>query len=278
MVRKNPMPPPTEPAAIKAVIDAMALIEDHAVCIRSHDYSETSQVVTLFTRAHGKIRALAKGARRPKSKFGQAIEVLTAATVLFSLPPRDSALATLAEFDLSEPFPLLRRRLLALHCAQYAADLLARFTEELDPHERLYDAFYALLDGLQHAPDVAILLVRFQLALLDGVGLTPIWDHCCICRGPLGSCGPIYFSSSSGGMLCRDCEPAVMDKRFVDAKALALLQAAPLDPPPTPTTVLQAHELLSYHERELLGKESTIMVFLNRLLHQQVRKGLSAQP
>ncbi|MFQ6036643.1 MAG: DNA repair protein RecO, partial [Sedimentisphaerales bacterium] len=53
------------------------LIKDTAICIRAVDYSETSQIVTFFTRATGKIRAIAKGSKRPKSAFDGPIEILS---------------------------------------------------------------------------------------------------------------------------------------------------------------------------------------------------------
>ncbi len=53
------------------------LTKDFAICIRAADFSETSQIVTLFTRATGKIKAIAKGSKRPKSKFDGPIEIFS---------------------------------------------------------------------------------------------------------------------------------------------------------------------------------------------------------
>ena len=254
----------------------MSAVKDRAVCIRTVKYSESSQIVTLFCRDHGKICAIAKGSRRPKSKFGGSIELLSAGDVVFSPVHGERSLATLHEFDLTEPFPLLRHSLLGLTCAQYAGELLNQFTEEDDPHTELYDGFYEALQDIGETARAAVILLRYELMLLREVGLAPVWHRCSACSAILpdvqadGAKRPrqLYFSSGSGGMLCRDCEPAVVEKRFLEPEVLALLQGEHISPTAPLQTVLAAQELLSYHIRELLGKQSKMMVFVNRLLRQ----------
>ncbi|MCK5114841.1 MAG: DNA repair protein RecO, partial [Phycisphaerae bacterium] len=107
----------------------MAAIKDQAICLGTRKYSESSQVVTLFGREHGKIKALAKGSRRPKSRFGGGIEPLTCGSIIFSPASADASLSALIEFDLVESFAGLRNDLLTLHSAQYAGYLLGEFTE-----------------------------------------------------------------------------------------------------------------------------------------------------
>jgi DNA repair protein RecO (recombination protein O) len=250
----------------------MPPVKDQALCIRKHDYSETSQIVTLFGHASGKVRAMAKGCRRSRGKFSGGFEVLSAGSMIFIPPHGESALATLTEWELEESFPGLRRNLLALNCAQYAADILADFTEDLDPHPRLYESLYAALKQWQQSPRPDVVLLVFELILLQEAGLCPSWHNCCACGKPLLSTPRLYFSSRTGGMLCRECEPAVVEKRFVQLPALQLLQDSQYAASAPIPVVGEAHELLSYHERELLGKQSSTMVFVNQLLRQQLRK------
>jgi DNA repair protein RecO (recombination protein O) len=113
------------------------LTKDHAICIRAVDYSETSQVVTLFARLAGKISAIAKGSKRPKSAFDGPIEVLSFGDIVVTGGSRDK-LATLTEFE-PQPGPGgLRRNLFALHGALFAVELLGHLTDEYDPHPHLY--------------------------------------------------------------------------------------------------------------------------------------------
>jgi len=246
----------------------MSAIKDHAICLRRKEYSETSQLVTLFARASGKIRAIAKGSRRSKGRFGGGIELLSAGLILFIPAKGDSSLATLSEFELQDTFSGLRRRLLNLYCAQYAADLLAEFTEDLDPHETLYDVFYQTLVRLEKTEVPMQVLVSFEAALLREAGLLPQWHHCCQCTRELPPHRRLYFSSSQGGMLCRDCEPHVQEKRFVEPEVLKILQNIQALETADSREVVEAHDVLSYHQRELLGKQTHIMKFVNPLLRQ----------
>jgi DNA repair protein RecO (recombination protein O) len=246
----------------------MTAIKDRAVCLRRKEYSETSQLVTLFARASGKIRALAKGSRRTKGRFGGGIELLTAGQILFIPAKGDSSLATLSEFELKESFRGLRQNLLALYCAQYAADMLVEFTEEQDPHETLYDAFCQTLADLEQAEVPVKVLASFEMALLQEAGLSPQWHQCCNCGRGLPGNRRLYFSSGQGGMLCRECEPGVMEKRFVDPEVIALLQNSSRLESANPGLAVEVHEVLSYHQRELLGKQTKIMAFVNPLLRQ----------
>jgi len=246
----------------------MTAIKDQAVCLRRKEYSETSQLVTLFARASGKIRALAKGSRRSKGRFGGGIELLSAGRILFIPAKGDSSLATLSEFELLESFSGLRRRLLNLYCAQYAADLLAEFNEDYDPHATLYDAFYQTLAELERTEVPVNALVSFEAALLREAGLIPQWHHCCQCAREVPPNRRLYFSSFQGGMLCRECEPHVQEKRFVEPEVIKVLQNIHTLETADPRVVVEAHEVLSYHQREVLGKQTHIMKFVNPLLRQ----------
>ncbi len=242
----------------------MTLAKDQALCLRLRPYSETSQIVTLFGRQNGKIRAIAKGSKRPKSKFSGGLDLLNCGDILFYPPRGDSTLATLSEFVLQQSFNTSSPNVTGLYVAQFTAELLAQFTEDLDPHPALYQAAAQTWQLLQQNAQPASLLVNFELTLLQEVGLMPVWDACCACRRPLPANRRLYFTSSGGGMLCNDCEPAVYEKCFVEPQTLKHLRH-PQDLTP-PQTQWPAHQLLAYHFRELLGKESATMAFVNRLL------------
>jgi len=241
-------------------------IKDQVVCLGHRKYSETSQIVTLFGRSSGKIQAIAKGARRARAKFSGGIDVLSSGQAVFIRPGPDATLATLTEFSLEESFQLLRRNLLGLNCGEFMASITADFTEQFDPHQRLYDALIYSLDSLQHTARPEAVLVDFEMLLLGEVGLKPIWQRCCLCGRELPKVGKLYFSSGSGGMLCGDCNSAVSEKRLVDRDALAVLQHPETTQTADTQNVIKAHGTLCYHQRELLGKHSTVMKFLNQLL------------
>lgn len=236
------------------------LTKDQAVCLRAVDYSETSQVVTLFGRLSGKIRAMAKGSKRPRSAFDGPLEPLSFGAIVFSNSHKDK-LATLTEFQPQPARGELRRNLAALHSALLAAELLDLLTEEYDPHPALFDQFLSFLQDIDAGKagpqrrDILIRLILFQLVLLHEVGLRPTLHACANCRRPLGADGrEVYFSASANGLVCRDCEMSFHDKirlspkaarGLIDMQRLAQADEAALD---------EIEQVLIRHFTHLLGR------------------------
>lgn len=235
----------------------MPLLHDSAVVLGRLDYSETSQILVLFTREHGKVRAIAKGAKRStKTRFAPGIDLLDIGTVNFSVRhERAEGLATLTEWTQTQSLSGLREKLDRLSGAQYLAEITARLTEDWDPHVELYDG---LLGGLRQIADstaVLDLVVRFQYALLDQIGSLPRWDGCVLCGREDGLS---HFSSFEGGLVCRNCEPGRVEKWEISAATVQLLQSLDLAdvgegevmPDPVP-----AFAVLNYHISHLMGAE-----------------------
>src|SRR5438046_1807431 len=125
----------------------MSMEKAQALVIRTTDFSETSRIVTLWTRELGKVRALAKGGRRLKSNFESALDLLTGCDIVL-LRKSSGSLDLLTEARVRERFPLLRHDLHALYGAYYLAELLNDWTETYDPHPPLYDEALATLRRL----------------------------------------------------------------------------------------------------------------------------------
>ncbi len=179
------------------------LKKDKAVCLRTADYSETSQVVTLFSRGSGKLSAIAKGSKRPKSSFDGPIEVFSFGDIVYA-PPRWAALATLTEFDQKRGFLNLRKNLTALNCAYFGAELLEAFTRDLDPHTDLFDSFLQFLSDIQTADsrNGLGLLILFQLTLLAEVGTKPVVTECVNCRtGFSEKWRDVHFAASAADLI-----------------------------------------------------------------------------
>src|SRR3982751_5647312 len=118
---------PFVPACLRpSIIFPMSLARDKCICLRKVEYSETSQILLLFSREHGLLRAIAKGAhRRTKagaSKFDGGLDLLDLGDAVFSLR-LEKDLATLTEWSLRDGHLELRSNLRALYLGQYAAEL-----------------------------------------------------------------------------------------------------------------------------------------------------------
>ena len=237
----------------------MPLKKDKGLCIRTTDYSESSQILVFFTRDHGKIGAIAKGSRRLKSSFTGTIEICTIGDMVFSLRDREK-LATLTEFNPTFLGLVIRKKLLALNCAFFAAELLNLFTKELDPHPELFDQAVFLLQNLGDNPDDKILpfLILFEFAVLSLTGSAPLCDICANCKRKFGADWKQYFfSASTRGILCRDCESAFVDKKMIPVECAACLN--------------QPSKILSAQQQTLIKVEEILIEYITSVLERPPR-------
>lgn len=234
------------------------LTKDIAICIRTTDYSETSQIVTLFTKATGKISAIAKGSKRPKSAFDGPLEVFSFGSVVFS-DSRDK-LATLTEFQQQPGFADLANNLFALNCCLFGAELVNALTHDYDPHPELFDSFLQFLQNAnkhQEHQSVSTILILFQLTLLREIGLMPILNACANCKTSHGAqvtSHEFYFSSSANGLVCKDCEPAFPDKIKLSQNALDCLANVKLLAEANEKTLNEIQQVLIKHFTEILHR------------------------
>ncbi len=251
------------------------LTKDIAICIRAVDYSETSQIVTFFTKATGKISAIAKGSKRPKSAFDGPIEMFSFGDIVFSDSSKEK-LATLTEFQ-QQSFTRLTNNFFALNCCLFAAELLHKLTHDYDPHPELFDSFLQFLQNIDEhqasaarslgwlAPHpaeniehqhVLSLLILFQLTLLREIGLMPILNACANCKTQYAIRNTqyeFYFSSSANGLICRDCEASFPDKiRLTSNAAACLANLKGLSQAPEGTQN-EIEKILISHLTELIG-------------------------
>jgi DNA repair protein RecO (recombination protein O) len=240
------------------------LTKDQAICIRALDYSETSQIVTLFTRAAGKIGAIAKGSKRPKSAFDGPIEVFSHGKIVFSDSTREK-LATLTEFEQQGGFSDLAANFFALYCCLFGAELVNRLTDEHDPYPELFDSFLQFLQNINelqltgHESRVTnhelVLLILFQLALLKEIGLQPILNACVNCKNNFEpDWVETYFSHSANGLICRDCQGSFPDKIRLTKTAASCLANVKLIANANEKVLNEIEKILVHHFAELLGR------------------------
>ncbi|HET7791459.1 MAG TPA: DNA repair protein RecO [Gemmatimonadales bacterium] len=188
----------------------MSLVSTPAVVLQTYRYSETSKVVRLATRDLGVQSAIAKGALRPKSRFGAGLELLSEGTAqLYFRETRE--LHTLAAFDVID-----LRRDLAADVGRFAgATALAEVMLRMAPPAAVpaaYDVLLAALDALASAPEEAAdaAAARGLWLLVAALGFGVSLDTCVKDGAPVAPDGEraILFSTSEGGVLCANCEPS----------------------------------------------------------------------
>lgn len=201
-----------------------------AIVLRVVDFSETSVVTTLFTEHFGKVSALAKGARRPKGPFENAIDLLAVARIVFIRKSSD-ALDLLTEAKLERRFRSAERSLERLYAGFYLAELLTEMTDTGDPHPELFHASNRVLAELDAGSPVAPLVAGIELFALRDLGHLPLLTECAICGNELVKAARYPFALVAGGVLCPRCRPGQRHVVSVRAEVIeamhGLSQAAP---------------------------------------------------
>jgi len=185
----------------------MPLVSTPAIVLSALRYRETSKIVRLATREFGVQSAIAKGAHRPRSSFGAALQLLSEGQAHMVMHAHRE-LHTLTAFDLVR-VPLG----LAENLDRYAAaNAIAEVMLRLSPPEpdAQPEAFDLLRDGLailEAAPSVAVgpLALRLLWRLVSVLGFAPALEVCARDGNPLPVSGSLYFSPADGGMLCPAC-------------------------------------------------------------------------
>lgn len=184
-----------------AYAGGVAVVGDEAVCVRHWDWSETSQTVWVYARAHGLIRAVAKGSKRADARFSGGVELLTRAEAQFSLrrvQRSGQGLATLASWDLIETFPGAKSSVGSFYAGMVLLDLVQHSVQELDPHPGLYDELVPALRSLGGGGDDAVLL-RFTWAALREAGQAPALGVDIVSGAPLAAAKTYAFLPRRGG-------------------------------------------------------------------------------
>ena len=239
-----------------------------AIVLRVVEFSETSSVVTLFTREFGKIRGLAKGARRPKGPFESALDLLALCRIVF-LRKSSEALDLLTEAKLQKAVPPARSRLV-----QSLRGLLRRRVAER-ADRRLRSRIPSCstppkrwrASPMQGRSIAACL--RFELTALRLLGHLPSLEACVECGKPIDQTGRVPFSQAAGGVLCKSCRQS--HKQIISANAGVLKALSRFADPDAmswrrlevdPRTYGELRGILNHYWAHLLGHRPRMHQYL----------------
>jgi DNA repair protein RecO (recombination protein O) len=199
------------------------------VVLRRHDFGEADRVLTLYTANAGKIRAIAKGIRRPTSRLGGHLELFTHSNLMIA---RGRNLDVITQVDSIDTFASLREDLWRTGLAYYASELVDRLTEERGENAALFNALVTAYRRLTDGARPIDALHHFEAQALAELGFRPELRVCVRCRAPLQ---PIQnsFSATSGGILCPNCRGTDPLARPISANGLKVLRLCLDDDWPT---------------------------------------------
>lgn len=196
-----------------------------AIILSRRDFGESDRLLTLFTPHHGKIRAIAKGARKPSGKLSGHVELFARSDCVIY---RGRNLDILTQAELVDAYLGLRDDLGRGAYANYVAELLDRFTaDDEDADEALFLLLHQTLRRIADGRDPRLAARFYELHLLDLVGFKPELQECVITRAPLLP-EPQFFSAEEGGAVSRaaagDSPARLLELDFAALKLLRHLQ------------------------------------------------------
>ncbi len=191
-----------------------ATYHDRGIVLRTHKLGEADRILVLLTAEHGKVRCVAKGVRKPTSRFGGRVEPLAHVSVLLR---EGRSLDQVNQAETIDHFRPLREDLERLGQAMAMVEAIDQVAPEREPDVRRYQMLLGALRTLAARP-APLLVPAFFLKLLAAEGMRPELDSCVSCGSP----GPLVaFDVDAGGALCRNCRRGLP----LSGEALALARA-----------------------------------------------------
>lgn len=242
----------------------MPVLASEALVLKTYKFGESSRVVVLLTRERGKLRAVAKGARRPRSRYQSSLETLSEVRV--GLYGRQGAeLYRLGECELlRSAFPAGSRSLDAALSLSYFAELIDAFAQEGEAEDAVYRLALSVVRAAEEGVASPALTRYLEAWLLKLHGLYPPLDQCASCNRGLPP-GELHYHAAARGFVCDDCGPG--SGPVVPAAARAFLReafrrapAALAGPFPAEAAVLEPfHQDLIAHHLERALKSQRVL-------------------
>ncbi|GAB4349664.1 MAG: DNA repair protein RecO [Candidatus Abyssubacteria bacterium] len=242
--------------------------KSEAIVLHTYNLTESSKIAVLLTPSRGKVRAVAKGVRRTKSKFGSALEPMTHIEAqLHFKEGRD--LQTLSQAETRDSFPSVRSDLTRLGLASVICELAELVVQENEEATRPFVMVLIALKTLSGMTrNYGSLLISYFLKMLDIAGLMPQTERCARCKAALQ--GRVYLHAATGGALCPRCSAGLgeplsagsltMMRRLADAD-WQMLERIRLPAPSEHEITSALNAYIAYHT----GRELRSAKFLRAL-------------
>ncbi len=245
---------------------AILLHKTEGIVIRTTDYGETNKIITLLSREHGKTAVMARGAKRPKSRFASSTQLFVYGSFIYQ---KSQGMGSLSQSDIIDSFKEVRNDLMLTAYGAYIVEMIDKLTDDNDKNPYLFELLYQLLHHLNEGDDGEILIRILETKMLAFSGSPPTLHECAHCRR---TDLPFVFSLKFGGALCTACSHE--DKYHLKAspsvmKLLRLFQQ--INPSRIgkisvkPDNKLQLKEILALYYQEYIGIHLKSKRFLDQI-------------
>jgi DNA repair protein RecO (recombination protein O) len=192
-----------------------------AIVLARMDFSEADRILTLYSRQHGKLRAIAKGARRPLSRLGPHLEYFNRSNLMLA---KGRELDVVTGAETADAYLGIRDDLDAFGHASHMVEILSRLTEDRQENQAVFDLLANSLRLLADGVDPFHVTRHYELALLTLLGFRPELYRCIECRAALVAASH-PFATHRGGFLCELCRAREPGARVVSVEAQKYLRA-----------------------------------------------------
>lgn len=200
--------------------DSQRSLKVEAVILQHNDWGEADRLLRMFSRESGKIKAIAKGVRRIRSRKAGHLQPITRVSLLLA---RGTGMWIVTQAETINAHLPLRSNLLLTGYACYLTELVDRFTFEEEENRSLYLLLTQSLERLTSTADPFLVVRFFEVRLLDLLGYRPELFHCVMCREPIQAQNQ-FFSFLEGGVICPKCSGKPMDAMPVSMPVLKYLR------------------------------------------------------
>lgn len=181
----------------------MAVQKTKAIVIGFYALGEADRIMVFYTRDFGVMRAVAKGARKAKSKLCGRLELFTYGDLVF-YERKNKDLHIINSFDMIETFQILREDLLKFAYCSYLGELVQQIEFPEAPNPEIFDLFLKIISLMKNMDDPELLVRIFEIRIFTNAGFEPHLDSCVACSGEIHGT-KLEFSIAKGGVLCDKC-------------------------------------------------------------------------
>lgn len=231
--------------------------------LRTLSYSESDLIVTFYSHDFGKLKGIAKGAKRSKKRFANVFEPFSLTNIIFTRKSRDT-LAFIESCDIINHYHAIRQDMEKTLIASYFIDLTDHFSPEGKKNEKVFELlqdFLLMLDG-EKATDAVVRF--FELRLLKLAGFEPTLDRCVVCKTQVTGGNIYYFHAGEGGIKCSTCaKPQRYEQPISAGTVRTLLLGKDMD--------IDKIKLVAVSDSIAMESRSILIGFIAHLLGREVK-------
>lgn len=231
--------------------------------LRTLSYSESDLIVTFYSHDFGKLKGIAKGAKRSKKRFANVFEPFSLTNIIFTRKGRDT-LAFIESCDIIDHYHAIRQDMEKTLMASYFIDLTDHFSPEGKKNEKTFQLLQDFLTMLSREKASDAVVRFFEIRLLKSAGFEPALEYCIACKTPVTNGHAYYFHANEGGIKCSACAKVQRYEQPISAGTVrTLLLGKEMD--------IDKIKLIALTDSSAMESRSILVNFISHVLGREVK-------